>query len=69
MRSCFTVLTPTGPAGMNLGNRPCPQKQSEADILLLTFVATIDIQDNRHMMAESKPVLADLHTCLHAGMK
>ena len=37
---------------MNLGNRLCPEKQSEADRLLLTFVATIDIQDNRHMMAE-----------------
>ncbi len=50
---------------MNLGNRLCPHMQNEPD----NCFATIDIQDNRHMMAEEEPIPADLHTCLLAGMK
>ncbi len=50
---------------MNLGNRLCPQKQNEPD----NSFATIDIQDNKHMMAGEEPVLADLHTRLLAGVK
>jgi len=65
MGSCLTILTPTGPAGMDLGNTLCPKKQNGSE----TSIDNIDIQDNKHIMAEEEPVLADPHTCLLAGVK